>query len=85
MVGNLRLRREPYTRFGIEIQAFVHHVSDFLAAAAFGGLSLEGLKEWWHADIEMDWNTPVGRALIVRWSQLTGFWERLKPSTSIQT
>ena len=30
-----------------------------------------------HADIEKDWNTPAGRALVVRWSKLTGFWERL--------
>lgn len=30
-----------------------------------------------HADIEKDWNTPVGRALVVRWSKLTGFWNRL--------
>ncbi len=29
-----------------------------------------------HADIEKDWNTPAGRALIVQWSKLTGFWER---------
>jgi hypothetical protein len=29
-----------------------------------------------HADIEKDWNTPGGRALVVRWSKQTGFWER---------
>lgn len=29
-----------------------------------------------HADIEKDWNTPAGIALVVKWSKLTGFWER---------
>jgi hypothetical protein len=31
-----------------------------------------------HADLEKDWNTPAGRALVVRWSKITGLWERLK-------
>jgi hypothetical protein len=26
-----------------------------------------------HADIEKDWNTPAGRALVVKWSQAVGF------------
>ena len=26
-----------------------------------------------HADIEKDWNTPAGRALVVKWSNLVGF------------
>ena len=26
-----------------------------------------------HADIEQDWNTPAGRALIVKWSQIVEF------------
>jgi hypothetical protein len=25
-----------------------------------------------HADIELDWNTPAGRALVAGWCQLTG-------------
>ncbi len=29
-----------------------------------------------HADLEKDWNTPAGRALVNRWGQLTGFWQR---------
>ncbi len=29
-----------------------------------------------HADIERDWNTPVGKDLIVKWSKQTGFWDR---------
>jgi hypothetical protein len=33
-----------------------------------------------HADIERDWNTAAGRALLVRWSNLTDFWARLKNS-----
>ena len=32
-----------------------------------------------HADIEKDWNTPKGRLLIVRWSELVGL---MKNSTS---
>jgi hypothetical protein len=35
-----------------------------------------GLGIQCHTDIEKDWNTPAGRALIVRWSKQTGFWER---------
>lgn len=30
------------------IPAFIHHISDFLAAAAPGGLTLTALNEWWH-------------------------------------
>ncbi len=30
------------------IPAFTHHISDFLAAAAPGGLTLTALNEWWH-------------------------------------
>ena len=26
-----------------------------------------------HADIEKDWNTPAGRALVVKWSKAVGF------------
>jgi hypothetical protein len=31
-----------------------------------------------HAVLEKDWNTPAGRDLVVRWSKLTGFWERVR-------
>jgi len=31
-----------------------------------------------HADIGKDWNTPAGRALVVRWSKRTFFLDRLK-------
>lgn len=34
----------------IEVPAFVHHISEFLDAAARAGLTLTSLKEWWHAD-----------------------------------
>jgi hypothetical protein len=30
-----------------------------------------------HGDIEKDWNRSAGRALVVRWSKRTMFWERL--------
>lgn len=33
-----------------EIEAFVHHLSDFTAAAADAGLSLMSVKEWWHEE-----------------------------------
>jgi ubiquinone/menaquinone biosynthesis C-methylase UbiE len=32
----------------IELPAFVHHISDFLEAAAGAGFTLVDLKEWWH-------------------------------------
>jgi hypothetical protein len=35
-----------------------------------------------HAAIEKDWNSPRGRALISRWGQLTGFWDRLRKVSS---
>ncbi len=31
-----------------------------------------------HDDIGRDWNTASGRALVVRWSNLTDFWARIK-------
>jgi malonyl-CoA O-methyltransferase len=34
----------------IEIQAFIHHISDFLDAAEINGLTLVSLKEWWHEE-----------------------------------
>lgn len=39
----------------IEIQAFVHHLSDFTDAAARNGLSMRSFREWWH---EADQNKP---------------------------
>ncbi len=30
-----------------------------------------------HADIEREWNTAAGRALVVRWSNATNFWQRM--------
>jgi Fe-S-cluster containining protein len=37
-----------------------------------------GVGEKCHADIEREWNTQKGRDLVVRWSRLTGFWDRLQ-------
>jgi hypothetical protein len=31
-----------------------------------------------HADLEKDWNTPAGRALVARWCRLTHLWGRLE-------
>jgi ubiquinone/menaquinone biosynthesis C-methylase UbiE len=39
----------------IEIQAFVHHLSDFTEAAAQNGLAFHSFREWWH---ETDQNKP---------------------------
>jgi len=38
-----------------EIQAFVHHISDFIEAGKINGLTPESFKEWWH---EEDQNKP---------------------------
>lgn len=35
-----------------------------------------GLGPKCHADIEQEWNTPGGQALVVRWMKLTGLWEK---------
>lgn len=36
----------------IEINAFVHHLSDFTQSARANGLSLRIMKEWWHEEDE---------------------------------
>ena len=36
-----------------------------------------GLGPACHADIEKDWDTPAGRALVAGWCRLTGVWEFL--------
>ncbi len=36
----------------IQIEAFVHNVSDFLAAANESGLALDRFTEWWHEEDE---------------------------------
>ncbi len=38
-----------------QIPAFVHHISDFIAAGEANKLSLAGMKEWWHCE---DQNKP---------------------------
>ena len=44
-----RFERDAET---IAIPAFVHHLSDFLDAAARAELSLVAMNEWWHAEDE---------------------------------
>ena len=34
----------------VEIDAFVHHLSDFTEAARASGLTLKLMKEWWHEE-----------------------------------
>ena len=34
----------------VEIDAFVHHLSDFTEAARVNGLTLKLMKEWWHEE-----------------------------------
>jgi malonyl-CoA O-methyltransferase len=34
----------------VEIDAFVHHLSDFTEAARSNGLTLKLMKEWWHEE-----------------------------------
>jgi hypothetical protein len=38
----------------------------------------QGVGPRCHRDIERDWNTATGRALVVKWSNQTGFWKRLR-------
>jgi len=33
-----------------EIEAFVHHVSDFIGSAQDNGMTLERMREWWHEE-----------------------------------
>jgi malonyl-CoA O-methyltransferase len=35
-----------------EVDAYVHHLSDFTSAATDHGLSLTDLREWWHQEDE---------------------------------
>jgi ubiquinone/menaquinone biosynthesis C-methylase UbiE len=44
-----KFRRDQET---IQIEAFVHHLSDFLEAAKQNDLALISLKEWWHGEDE---------------------------------
>jgi hypothetical protein len=37
-----------------------------------------GMGEQCHLDLETDWNTPVGQAVIAQWGTMTGLWERNK-------
>ncbi len=36
-----------------------------------------GVGKRCHADIGRDWNTPAGKTLVVFWSKLTGFWNKM--------
>lgn len=40
-------RRDEET---IQIEAFVHHIADFIEAARVNGLTLQTMKEWWHEE-----------------------------------
>ena len=31
-----------------------------------------------HVELEKDWNTLAGQARVVRWGEMTGFWERYR-------
>jgi ubiquinone/menaquinone biosynthesis C-methylase UbiE len=44
-----RFQRDQETT---EIQAFVHHITDFLKAAEKAGLTLKDFSEWWHEEDE---------------------------------
>lgn len=37
-----------------------------------------GLGQQCHSDIEKDWRTPAGQALIRQWGIRTGLWDRLR-------
>jgi len=36
-----------------------------------------GLGSKCHADLELDWRSPAGQALVEAWGEKTGFWERM--------
>jgi hypothetical protein len=36
-----------------------------------------GLGPQCHADLEREWTTPAGRALVARWCRMTGLWREL--------
>ena len=38
----------------------------------------KGLGEQCHHDLETDWKTPVGQAVIAQWGAKTGLWQRMK-------
>ena len=44
-----RFQRDQETT---EIQAFVHHISDFMETAEKAGLTIKGFREWWHEEDE---------------------------------
>jgi hypothetical protein len=37
-----------------------------------------GLGPQCHADLEINWHTPQGQALIQQWGEQTGFWARMQ-------
>lgn len=37
-----------------------------------------GMGPHCHADIEREWNTPAGKALVGRWGKITGLWDHLE-------
>jgi hypothetical protein len=39
----------------------------------------QGSREKCHSAIARNWDTQAGRSLVVRWSKLTGFWNRHIP------
>lgn len=39
--------------------------------------SRKGQGEKCHLEIEKDWKTKQGQALVIRWGHLTGFWKRM--------
>lgn len=55
-------------RDNVAIPAFVHHISEFLDAAAEAGFTLVSLKEWWHDD---DRDTPPRLASFL-WEKRPG-------------
>jgi hypothetical protein len=36
----------------------------------------QGLGKQCHLEIEKDWKTPDGKRVVVRWGNVTGFWQR---------
>jgi hypothetical protein len=59
--------------FFVADQCELHETGDQSLECGFCHHERTGMGPRCHADIEKDWNTPKGRALVVRWSELVGF------------
>jgi hypothetical protein len=53
----------------------LYHTGNIPLECRFCHHDRKGLGPKCHTDLEKDWNTPQGQALVVKWSKLSGFAE----------